>query len=82
MEIKPVETKLDYERALKEIEALVTARAQSPEGDRLDVRVKLVEAYGSPAYVFMPHLHDVVPRHSFKRRLCCRGNFRPTTPTG
>ena len=47
MEIKPVKTKRDYESALKEIEALMTARARSPEGDRLDVLVTLVEAYES-----------------------------------
>jgi HTH-type transcriptional regulator/antitoxin HigA len=47
MEIKPVKTKRDYESALKEIEALMTARAGSPEGDRLDVLVTLVEAYES-----------------------------------
>lgn len=45
MEIKPVRTKADYRAALKEIEALMVARAGSSEGERLDVLVTLVEAY-------------------------------------
>lgn len=31
--------------ALKQIESLMTAKANSPEGDRLDVLTTLVEAY-------------------------------------
>jgi HTH-type transcriptional regulator/antitoxin HigA len=45
MEIKPIRTKADYRAALKKIEALMSARAGSPEGERLDVMVTLVEAY-------------------------------------
>jgi HTH-type transcriptional regulator/antitoxin HigA len=45
MDIKPVRTKADYRAALKEIEALMSARPGSSEGERLDVLVTLVEAY-------------------------------------
>jgi HTH-type transcriptional regulator / antitoxin HigA len=45
MEIKPIRKKTDYRAALKEIESLMAARANSPEGERLDVLVTLVEAY-------------------------------------
>jgi HTH-type transcriptional regulator / antitoxin HigA len=45
MEIKPIRTKKDYEAALKAIEQLMTARRSTPEGERLDVLVTLVEAY-------------------------------------
>ena len=45
MEIKPIKTKADYRAALKKIETLMTARANTPEGDRLDLLVTLVEAY-------------------------------------
>ena len=45
MDIKPIRTKADYRTALKEIECLMTAKANSPEGDRLDVLTTLVEAY-------------------------------------
>ena len=45
MEIKPIRTKADYRAVLKEIETLMSARAGTPEGERLDVLVTLVEAY-------------------------------------
>ena len=45
MKIKPVKTKADYHAALKEIETLMAAKASTPEGDRLDVLVTLVQAY-------------------------------------
>ena len=45
MEIKPIRTKADHRAVLKEIEALMSARQGTPEGERLDVLVTLVEAY-------------------------------------
>ena len=50
MEIKPIRTKTDYRAALKEIETLMSARAGTPEGERLDVMVTLVEAYEKKHY--------------------------------
>jgi HTH-type transcriptional regulator/antitoxin HigA len=45
MDIKPIKTKRDHEAALEQIEQLMGAKGNSPEGDRLDVLVTLVEAY-------------------------------------
>ena len=45
MEIKPIRTKADYMAALKGIESLMGARRNTPQGERLDVLVTLVEAY-------------------------------------
>lgn len=45
MEIKPIKTKRDYEGAMREIERLMGAKRNSPEGDKLDLLVTLVEAY-------------------------------------
>ena len=45
MEIHPIKTKADYQATLKEIGSLMSAEAKTPEGDRLDVLVTLVEAY-------------------------------------
>ncbi len=45
MNIKPIKTRADYKAALKAVGSLMTARANSPEGDRLDVLVTLIEAY-------------------------------------
>jgi len=45
MDIKPIKTDADYRAALAEIETLMTAEASTPEGERLDIMVTLVEAY-------------------------------------
>ena len=45
MQIKPIRTTKDYRAALKEIESLMAAKVDTPEGDRLDVLTTLVEAY-------------------------------------
>lgn len=45
MEIRPIKSKADYQVTLKEIESLMSAETDTPQGDRLDVLVTLVEAY-------------------------------------
>jgi HTH-type transcriptional regulator/antitoxin HigA len=45
MNITPIRTEADYRAALADIETLMLAEANTPEGDRLDVLVTLVEAY-------------------------------------
>jgi len=50
MDIKPIKTRADYRAALKEIEKLMGAEANRPEGEKLDVLVTLVEAYESKHY--------------------------------
>ena len=50
MEIEPIKSQRDYRRALKDIEGLMTAKRNTPEGDRLDVLVTLVEAWEQKHY--------------------------------
>jgi len=50
MEIRPIKTEADYRATLQEIETLMLAEMDSPEGDRLDVLVTLVEAYERKHY--------------------------------
>ena len=50
MELRPIRTEADYEAALAEIERLFDAEPATPEGDRLDVMVTLVEAYEAQHY--------------------------------
>ena len=45
MDIRPIKTEADYVEALHEIDSLWDAVYGSPEGDKLDVLVTLVEAY-------------------------------------
>jgi HTH-type transcriptional regulator / antitoxin HigA len=50
MEIAPIKTQRHYRRVLKEIEGLMMAKHNSPQGDRLDVLVTLVEAWERKHY--------------------------------
>ena len=45
MDIKPIRTEADHETVLKEIEKLMESQPGTPEGDRMEVLVTLVEAY-------------------------------------
>lgn len=45
MEIKPIKIDADYRAALKEVETLMMAEPNTPEGEKLDVLVTLIEAY-------------------------------------
>jgi HTH-type transcriptional regulator/antitoxin HigA len=45
VDIRPIRTDEDYHRVLKEIESLMCAEAETPEDERLDILVTLVEAY-------------------------------------
>ena len=54
MNIKPIRTEADYETTLKEIEYLWGAAYGSPEGDKLDVLVTLVEVYEDKHYPIPP----------------------------
>ena len=50
MTINPIQNEDDYREALRQIEILSDAEENSPEGDRLDVLVTLVEAYEGKNY--------------------------------
>lgn len=45
MHIRPIKSKADHRAALKDIERLLDATPGTPDGDRLDVLVTLVEYY-------------------------------------
>lgn len=45
MEIRPIRTKKQYEDALKAVEALWEAKPGTPDAERLEVLVLLIEAY-------------------------------------
>lgn len=51
MEINPIKTEADYQAALNEIETLMMAEPDSPEGEKLDVLVTLIEAYEGKHYL-------------------------------
>ena len=43
--VRPIRTEEDYDAALAEVDALMDASPGTPEGERLDVLVTLIEAY-------------------------------------
>jgi len=45
MDIRPIKNEADYEAALEEIDRLMGADPDTPQGDRLDVLTTLVEAW-------------------------------------
>ena len=45
MDIQPIRTKADYEAALEETETLWNAKKGTPEGDKLEILIRLVEAW-------------------------------------
>ena len=45
MDIRPIRTKQDHERALRRIETLMEAELGTEEGDELEILSTLVEAY-------------------------------------
>jgi HTH-type transcriptional regulator / antitoxin HigA len=51
MNIKPIKTDADYRKALVEIESLMTAAPDSPEGEKLDALVTLVAAIERKNYL-------------------------------
>lgn len=54
MTIKPIKTERDYRNALKQIEKLWDAKANTSKGDRLEVLITLVEAYEQKHYKIEP----------------------------
>ena len=50
MHISPIKNQCDYRKVLKAIESLMSAKRNTPEGDRLDVLVTLVEAWERKHY--------------------------------
>jgi HTH-type transcriptional regulator/antitoxin HigA len=50
MELKPIKTKAEYKAALREIKALFDVPDKTPEADRLEVLVMLVEKYEAQHY--------------------------------
>ena len=61
MEIAPIRTGRDYHRTLKEIESLMTAERGTPEGERLDVLVTLIESWEARRFG---------PKNSGREHLC------------
>src|SRR5258708_445103 len=49
-DLKPIRSKADYDKALKEVERLWGARGGTSNGDRLDVLATLIDVYEAQNY--------------------------------
>lgn len=54
MDIRPIKNEADYANALQLAETLFDAQPDTPEGDRLDILVTLIEAYEAQAHPILP----------------------------
>ena len=54
MDIKPIKTESDYQKALEEVESLMNAQIDTPEGDKLEILVALIESYEEKYYQILP----------------------------
>jgi len=77
MDVAPIKTTRDYRRALKEIEGLMHAKRGTPEGDRLDVLVTLVEAWEAKHYpIDLPDPIEAIKYHMEQKGLESRDLVR------
>lgn len=51
--VPPIRTDAEYESALSRVEVLMNAKRGTPDGDRLDVLVRLLAAYEERQWSFM-----------------------------
>mgnify|MGYP000670965276 CR=1 FL=1 len=77
MDIRPIKTKKDHAHALKRIEALMTAKANTPEGDELDILVTLVEAYEAKHYTIEAPDPIVAIQHRMEAMGMVRKDLEP-----
>ena len=50
MQVKPIKTEADYKSALTEVDKLWESKKNSPNGDKLEVLVTLIESYEANRY--------------------------------
>lgn len=75
--IAPIRTEADYEAALKEIEQVMDAEPDTPEGDRLDVLVTLVQAYEAKHHPIEAPDPVALIEHMMEARGLSRADLQP-----
>jgi HTH-type transcriptional regulator/antitoxin HigA len=77
MDVKPIKTERDYRRALVEIDKLMDAGPNTPQGDRLDVLVTLATAWEEKHYpIDAPDAVEAI-RFAMEQRGLTRRDLEP-----
>ena len=77
MDIRPIRTEADYQEALKEVSRLFHASPDTPEGDKLEVLVTLVQAYEDEHHsIALPDPVDAIKYYMESRGLA-RSDLEP-----
>ncbi|HEV8607826.1 MAG TPA: hypothetical protein VGQ99_21000 [Tepidisphaeraceae bacterium] len=58
MRLQPIKSERDYRNAMKLIDALIDARPSTPDGDRLEILVALVDAWEEKHHPIDPPAKD------------------------
>lgn len=77
MDIKPIRTEADYEATLKTIDQLWGSPYGSPDGDKLDVLVTLVEAYEARHHPILPPDPIAMILHQMESQGMSRRDLEP-----
>jgi HTH-type transcriptional regulator/antitoxin HigA len=77
MDIKPIRTEADYEATLKAIDQLWGSPYGSPDGDKLDVLVTLVEAYEARHHPILPPDPIAMILHQMESQGMSRRDLEP-----
>jgi HTH-type transcriptional regulator/antitoxin HigA len=73
LKIDPIKSHRGYLRTLKQIERLMRAKRNTPDGDRLDVLVTLVEAWEAKHYPLdLPDAVEAIKYHMDQKGLAPR----------
>jgi HTH-type transcriptional regulator/antitoxin HigA len=75
--IKPIKSERDYRRALVEIDKLMDAKPNTPDGDRLDVLATLVSAWEERHYAIDPPDAVEAIRFAMEQRGLTRRDLEP-----
>ncbi len=77
MVIRPIRSQHDYRRAMKQIERLMNAQANTPQGDQLDVLVTLAQAWEEKHHAIVPPDPVEAIRFAMEQRGLTRRDLEP-----
>jgi HTH-type transcriptional regulator/antitoxin HigA len=77
MRIKPIKSERDYRTAMKLIDALIDARPNTPDGDRLEILVTLVDAWEEKHHPIDPPDPVEAIRFAMEQRGMTRHDLEP-----